>query len=245
MFFVRSIMNTHSSITTEEALEAEAPLDPDGEREGQLLRVLGRLTELGMVLAERLVAQVTADAAAPIDAAEVGTAFAKISRGVRMSVMLEAKLAKERRLRLNGLEAAHEAKLAAMREARLAKERAEADAEEDERAERRRAAVDDGVRDVIRAERPEGLERERLFDRLDRLWTVDIETDPYVPHSLYLDGGGEDALVSEQIAAFCKALGLKPDWERWKDSFWALEEAEDEAKGSPYAAPHGTGPPDG
>ena len=69
MFLVRSIMNTHSSITTEEALEAEAPLDPDGEREGQLLRVLGRLTELGMVLAERLVAQVTADAAAPIDPA--------------------------------------------------------------------------------------------------------------------------------------------------------------------------------
>jgi hypothetical protein len=249
MFLRCSEMNTHSSIAAEDALEAEAPPDPDGEREGQLLRVLARLTELGMVLAERLVAQVTADepanGAAPIDAGEVGTAFAKISRGVRMSVMLEAKLAKERRLRLNGLEAAHEAKLAALREARQAEERAQAEADEDERAEQRRAAVHDGVSDVIRAERPEGLERERLFDRLDRLWTVDIETDPYVPHSLYLDGGGEDALVSEQIAAFCKVLGLKPDWERWKDSFWAVEEAEDEAKGSPYAAPHGTGPPDG
>jgi hypothetical protein len=40
-----------------------------------------------------------------------------------------------------------------------------------------------------------------------------------------------------------RALGLKPDWGLWKDSVWALEEAEAGAKGSPYAA--GTGPPDG
>jgi hypothetical protein len=123
-------MNTHTDITAEdalegEALEAEGPFDPDGERAEQLLRVLGRLTELGMVLAERLVAQVTApetaDDAAPIDAGEVAGAFAKISRGVRMTMMLESRLLKERRLRRDGLEAAHEAKLAAMREARWPK----------------------------------------------------------------------------------------------------------------------------
>jgi hypothetical protein len=245
MFFICSEMNTHSSIAAEEALEADAPFDPDGERAEQLLRVLARLTELGMVLAERLVAQVTApettEGAAPIDAGEVGTAFAKISRGVRMTVMLEAKLAKERRLRRDGLEAAHEARLQAKREARWAKARAEAEAEEDERNERRQNAIDDAVKDVIRAERPEGLERERLFERVERFWKVDFETDPYVPHSLYLDTGGSDALVSKQIAAFCKVLGLKPDWDLWKDSFWAIEETEDEAAGSPYAAK--TGPP--
>jgi hypothetical protein len=230
-------MNTHSSITAEEALEASGPSDPDGEREAQLLCVLARLTELGMVLAEKLVAQVAlADEAAPLDAGEVGGAFAKISRGVRMTVMLESKLLKERRLRRDGLEAAHEAKLAAMREARWAKEREE----ENERVEKQQKAIDEAVKDMIRAERPEGYERERLFDRLERLWV----TDPDADHDIYYDLGGEDAPVSKQVAAFCKALGLTPDWELWKDEDWAIEEAEDQAEGSPYAA-SATEPPDG
>jgi hypothetical protein len=237
-------MNAYADITAEEALEAEGPVDPDGERAEQLLRVLARLTELGMVLAEKLVAQVTADEA-PIDAGEVGTAFAKISRGVRMSVLMEAKLAKERRLRRDGLEAAHEAKLAALREARWARERAEIEAEDEERSDRRQTAIDEAVKDVIRAERPEGYERERLLERLDRVWVRDLDDYEQLilsgKQSLYLATGGDDALVSQQIAAFCAVLGLKPDWDLWKDSFWALEEAEDQAKGSPYAAK--TGPP--
>jgi hypothetical protein len=237
-------MNTHSSIAAEEALEAEGPFDPDGERTEQLLRVLARLTELGMVLAEKLAAQATApnatDETAPIDAAEVSSAFAKVSRGVRMTVMLEAKLLKERRLRRDGLEAAHEAKLQAMREARRAREQAEAEAEEGEQIERRAKAIDEAVKDMIRAERPEGYERERLFDRLKDMWTIDWSD----YSSFYIDNCDDDALVSEQIATFCKALGLKPDWDLWKDSFWAIEEAEDGAEGSPYAAPK-TGPPDG
>jgi len=236
-------MNTHSSITAEEALEAAGPFDPDGERTEQLLRVLARLTELGMVLAEKLVAQATTDEAAPIDVGEVGTAFAKVSRGVRMTVMLEAKLLKERRLRRDGLEAAHEAKLQAMREARWADEREE----ENERVEHRQNAIDEAVKDMIRAERPEGYERERLFDRLDRVWVKDLDAYRKLILSggdtLYLETGGDEALVSEQVAAFCKALGLTPDWDLWKDSFWAIEEAEDEAEGSPYAVK--TGPPDG
>jgi len=238
-------MNTHSSISAEEVLEAEGPVDPDGERAEELLRVLARLTELGMVLAERLVAQVTADEDAAVDAGEVGTAFAKISRGVRMTVMLEAKLLKERRLRRDGLEAAHEARLQAMRVARWAEEYAQEKAEEDARDEKRHDAIDGAVKDMIRAERPEGYERERLFDRLEKSWKV--VWDPY--GSLYIDTGGEAVPISTQITAFCKALGLKPDWDLWKDSFWALEEAEDEAEGSPYASPplqpRGTGPPDG
>ena len=206
-----------------------------------------------MVLAEKLVAQATADASAPIDGnldiGEVSGAFAKISRGVRMTVMLESKLLKDRRLRRDGLEAAHEAKLAALREARWARENAEAEAEENERIERRQAAIDEAVKDVIRAERPEGPERERLLERLDRVWVKTVaDFDKLLSSggvSLYDEMGGEDALVSKQVAAFCKALGLKPDWGRWKDSFWAIEEAEDEAPGSPYAARPGTGPPDG
>jgi hypothetical protein len=211
--------------------------------------VLARLTELGMVLAERLVARVTADEDAAVDAGEVSSAFAKISRGVRMTVMLEAKLLKARRLRRDGLEAAHEAKLQAMREARWARERAQEQAEENERVEKQQNAIDEAVKDMIRAERPEGYERERLFDRMERLWKGDPAAferfDPKADMGLYLEMGGEDALVSKQIAAFCKALDLKPDWDLWKDSFWAVEEAEDAAEGSPYAAKHETPLPEG
>ena len=241
-------MNTHTDISAEEALEAEGPLDPDGERETQLLCVLARLTELGMVLAEKLVAQATVDNVAPVDAGEVGAAFAKVSRGVRMTVMLETRLLKERRLRRDGLEAAHEAKLQAMREARWSKEAAEAQEEENERVEKQQNAIDEAVKDMIRAERPEGYERERLYDRLDQVWVKDLDAYGKLVlsggQSLYDEMGGEDALVSKQIAAFCKALDLTPDWDLWKDSVWAREEAEDEAEGSPYATPK-TGPPDG
>jgi len=229
-------------MAAEAALEAEGPVDPDGERTEQLLRVLARLTELGMVLAERLVAQATADEAAPVDAGEVSGAFAKISRGVRMTVMLETRLLKERRLRRDGLEAAHEAKLQALREARWTEEAAE----ENERIETQQNAIDEAVKDMIRAERPEGYERERLFDRLDRVWVKDLDAYRKLVlsggQSLYDEMGGEDAPVSKLIAAFCKALDLTPDWDRWKDSDWAIEEAEDEAEGSPYAA-SATGPP--
>jgi len=246
-------MNAHADIAEETRADASdqdaggpgAPVfDPDGERTEQLLCVLARLTELGMVLAEKLVAQATADEATAVDVGEVGSAFAKISRGVRMTVMLETRLLKERRLRRDGLEAAHEARLQAMREARWAKEAAE----ENERVEKQQNAIDEAVKDMIRAERPEGYERERLFDRLDRVWVKDLDAYGKLVlsggQSLYDEMGGEDALVSEQIAAFCKALDLTPDWDLWKDSVWALEEAEDEAEGSPYA-PAKTGPPDG
>ena len=236
-------MSTHSSIAAEEALEADTleaagPSDPDAAREAQLLAVLARLTELGMVVAERLAAKVEAEL--EIDMGEVGTAFAKISRGVRMTVMLESKLLKERRLRREGLEAAHEAKLAALREARLARERAEENRQEKERILKRETAIDEAVKDMIRAERPEGYERERLFDRLKGMWKIDW--DDY--SSFYIDNCEEDAPISEQIATFCKALGLTPDWDLWKDNDWAIEEAEDGAEGSPYAANPGTGPPD-
>jgi len=243
LFLFRSDMNAHADIAAEdEALDAPRAPDPEEEREGRLLRVLERLTDLGMVLAEKVVAEATTSAPdAALDLGEVGTAFAKISRGVRMSVMLEAKLAKERRLRLDGLEAAHEAKLQALREARRTRLQNAADAEADARTEQRQNAIHESIRDVIRAERPERLERERLFDRLEDLWKIDFDSDVGVFKSLYVDMGGDDALVSKQIAAFCRTLGLKPDWDLWKDSVWALEEAG--AKGSPYAAQ--TGPPDG
>jgi hypothetical protein len=227
-------MNAQSSIQAEDDLKAELPSDPDGARTERLLRVLERLTDLGMELAEGLAARVKADDVGEVG--EVGAAFARISRAVRMTVMLEDRLAKAWRLRQAGIAETHEAR----RRVRLQAQWAEESEADNRRVEQRQNAIHEAVRDVIRAERPEGFERERLFGRLDYIWVTDLDAE----EDLYLDGGGNDALVSEQVAAFCKELGLTPDWDLWKQTFWALEEAEDRAAGSPYAA-GGTGPPDG
>ena len=40
------------------------------------------------------------------------------------------------------------------------------------------------------------------------------------------------------IARVCRTLGLTPDWTRWADTPWAVEEAETMAKGSPYGDPN-------
>jgi len=248
-------MNAHADITPE--TEEVAPFDPDGERTERHLRMLARMEEICMEVAETVALQAKAqkDLQSVADVAGVkevieetivlevrgdfGSVLAKIARALRLTIMLEDRLAAQLRRRQAGLEEACQARRQAAVKATLAEE---ADAA-DERVSRRQGAIDDAVRDVIRTERPEALDRERLYEALDGLWKYDIDTDPYhVQPNLYIRTGGDQALVSDQITAFCKALGLKPDWSLWKGSFWATEEAEEGAPGSPYAAKQ-TGPP--
>jgi hypothetical protein len=256
-------MNARSDIASEAQPDAPygdvdgAPVfDPDGERTERNMRALARLTEIGMEMAEITAIQARAQrdlmagvnnpgALTPVAQGDFASAFAKISRAVRMSIMLEDKLAVALRLRQAGIAERRQAD----RRARLEAERArEAQAEQD-RIDDRQDAIVDAVREVIRAERPERLEQERLIKSLDRLWGWNPEADNFWRPELYIQTGGDEALVSAQIAAHCKALGLKPDWALWKDEDWAIEEAEDGAEGSPYAAgadpPRETGPPDG
>ena len=40
--------------------------------------------------------------------------------------------------------------------------------------------------------------------------------------------------IGESIARLCAELGLKPDWDLWRDEDWAIEEAEARTPGSPY-----------
>jgi len=249
-------MNTHANISP----DADTPFDPDGARTERHLRLLERLADIGMELAETVAHQAkgqrdlqdVADRAGVKEVIEetivlevrgdFGTAFAKITRAVRMTILLEDKLAKDWRLRQAGIAERHRVQRRARREAEQA---LDAQAAED-RINDRQDAICEAVRDVIRAERPEQVERleqERLMKSLDRLWGWDPEGDPFARPELYIETGGDEALISQQIAAHCRALGLKPDWGLWKDTVWALEEAEAGAKGSPYAA--GTGPPDG
>jgi hypothetical protein len=234
-------MNAHADITAE--AQADAP-DPDGERVERNMRALARLTEIGMEMAEITAVQARAQrdlmagvnnpgALTPVGQGDFASAFAKVSRSVRMSIMLEDKLAVALRQRQAGIAERRQAD----RRARLEAERAREARAAKDRIDRRQDAITDAVRDVIRAERPERLEQERLMKRLDRLWGWDPDADVFARPELYIATGGDEAPVSKQIAAHCKALGLKPDWALWKDEDWAVEEAGSGGEGSPYAKP--------
>ena len=152
------------------------------ERHG---RILGRLSELGLALAERAQAQVLAamDAEDPKAAAELALTFHRISRSVRQSVALEAKL---------------------VRDAARAERDAAAEAEHKRTAilrdpvamVRRKAAVQEAIEKIIWNER-EGEEAEHLLDLLETRLTV---------------GGFDDDFCLEpletHIARLCADLGL-------------------------------------
>ena len=111
-------------------------------------RILARLAEMGMAQAEQLHAAVVAEPV-PERAAELSAAFHRISRSVRQTLALEARLERERRM--------------------LPLQAARAEREDAiERGRRRRTELQERVRRLIwtEAERPE---RERLGARLSDL----------------------------------------------------------------------------
>ena len=240
-------MSTHASLAAETASDVEtdgadhvvdAASDPDGARTARHLRVLERLTEIGMELAETVAHQAKGqrDLQDVADRAGVkacieeriilevkgdfGTAFSKIARAVRLTVMLEDRLAKAWGLRQAGLEE------------RLQTERKEAviragQAYADHLFERQ-DTVSDAVRETARRQRLDRETRERIDRELYEIWDDDRFYD-YSEH--------DDWSIGETIAMICKDLGLKPDWGLWKDEDWAIEEAEANTPGSPYAKP--------
>ena len=42
--------------------------------------------------------------------------------------------------------------------------------------------------------------------------------------------------IGASVARLCKALGLTPDWSLWENEDWAIEEAQTDEPGSPYAS---------
>jgi len=249
-------MNAHSDIAAETQTDASDPeagglgapvFDPDGERTETMLNKLARLSAICMELAEIVGHQATAqrdlqDVAQRAGVKEIieetivlevrsdfGAIISKIARAVRVTIMLEDKLMKERRLRLSGLEDLRETRRkAAEEEGKTADKR---------RMQIRRNTVDVAVRETIRLEQPDRESREPLFDALEELW----EDEKYDNLEAW-----DTWSIGETVAAFCKELGVKPDWDRWKDKDWAIEEAKANTPGSPYAAgapPPETGPP--
>jgi hypothetical protein len=250
-------MNAHADIAAETEADASdqdavgpgAPVfDPDGERTETMLNKLARLSEICMELAELVSHQAkgqrdlqdVADRAGVKEVIEetivlevrsdFGAIISKIARAVRVTIMLEDKLMKERRLRLSGLEEQRQVRRKAAEE--------EGKTAEKRRMRIRRNRVDVAVRETIRLEQPDRESREPFFEALEDLW----EDEEF--HNLE---AWDTWSIGATIAAFCKELGVTPDWDRWRDKAWAIEEAEANTPGSPYAAgadpPRETGPP--
>ena len=247
-------MNAHSDLATRAQADAAdqgvgglgAPVfDPDGERTEAMLDKLARMSAICMELAELVSHQAKGqrdlqDVANRAGVKEVieetivlevrsdfGAIISKIARAVRMTIMLEDKLMKERRRRLLGLEDLRETR-------RQAAETAEVEANR-RRMRIRRNRVDVAVRETIRLEQPDRESREPFLEALQDLW----DDEEYQNLEAW-----DTWSIGPTIAAFCQELGVKPDWDRWKDQDWAVAEAQENTPGSPYAA-GGTGPPDG
>jgi hypothetical protein len=187
-------------------------------------RVLRRLTDLAMQLAEKAqekaLARITAEPADPEAAPAPGQSdpllgFARIARTVRQTVMLEAKLEKERKKQVEFEE-----------RAQYTCDLAEVTLRESET----KRQVARAVEQAIRAETPDWQTDGPLSELRERL------DDPMAWHDL----AGESRTTGEIIARFCRELGLDPDWTVWEDEEWAVVEAG--RPGSPQYATGGARP---
>ena len=140
-------------------------------------RILGELSELGLALARDLQARALAAEEAS-DAGELGLAFQRVSRFVRQTLALEAKLERDRQ--------------SAEREDRDIAKRAEGF-----RAARRKAQVKLAVERCVWSE-ADGDEAETLLADLDDLLELDALANAF---------SGEDP-VEAHVARICAELGV-------------------------------------
>ena len=152
------------------------------ERHG---RMLGRLAELGMSLAEGVHAQAAAalDAGDPKAVADFAMTFHRVSRSVRQSIALEARLVRDAaRAEREGIAEAERQRTAILRDPVAMV--------------RRKAAVREAVEQIIWSER-EGDEAEELLDLLEtRLAPGGLDDDVYLEP------------LETHIARICADLGL-------------------------------------
>jgi hypothetical protein len=126
--------------------------------------ILADLAEMGLSLARAAHGKALA-AETPAELAEMTLAFHRISRSVRQTLALEAKLERDR----------------ARRDLEV---RAEAEAERQEAAERRKRQVRVAVERTIWAERESYDEAERLIDELDDVLTEEAFSEDFTAGSV-------------------------------------------------------------
>ncbi len=170
-----------------------------GLRTERHLKMLERLSEIGMVLAEEIGREALAepDEAQPRRSmSDLALVFARVSHAVRQTIALEARLASDAQARDARAEKARvEAELDCRREeARLSRGR-------------RKAEVRAVVATVIEVERSECV-RDLILHKLDaRLEREDEDGDLFTRP------------LGEAIASICRDFALSPDWSEW-DADW-------------------------
>lgn len=153
-------------------------------------RILGELSEFGLDLARKLHGQAMA-AETPQETADLARAFHSVSRSVRQTLALEAKLARDAR-RQDG-----EDRAAAERLER--NERYEADRIARAPFEERKSRIGHALQRVIYSEYEDEDEAEALFETVDERLGEDAECAGFL----------EDA-IDDQIERLCKDFGLTP-----------------------------------
>jgi hypothetical protein len=143
---------------------------------------------------------------APVDPAEAAMAFSRVSRAVRLTVMLQSKLVQE----LAPLTEAAE------RAARKARERQEP-------GYRFKARVEGVVERVAKAR---GDDQDAL-DRVVRETAERLDDEDFYGDVL-------DRPLGELVALICRDLGLDPDWSRLAQEAWAQAEAASGDPRSPF-----------
>ena len=160
--------------------------------------MLDRLAEAGLEIAIALERRAQAAAAAPadepVDLDAVALAYARVSRAVRLAILMQSKLVADQDARRARAEGADERELWTLEE-----------------AEKDRAARI--VRRVIEAEHDD-------IDRIERLTAEAVER--LEDDDCY--GAALERPLSDLVADICADLGLNPDWTRLAKEAWAVEE---------------------
>lgn len=186
--------------------------------------LLSRLAEIGLAVAETAQRRAEDDAAGATGAA---MAYARTARAVRLTLALQARLAKD----LAVLDAAA---LAVAARSTPGTDAADAEPADPEAAwrEARRERIDRIMRRVIEADETDEDEIERLSDRC---WERLIDEDVY--------GDLTAQPLGAIVERICEDLGLSPDWTRLAREAWAVAEAQTGALTSPFVLARGAGPP--
>ena len=167
------LMNTHQTSTNQTASTERA------ERHSGVLR---ELAEIGMDLARALRAHALAEPDAA-QAADVGLVFSRISRAIRQTVALEAKLDADHETRAERAQAAQSVRDADARKIRATRQRKHV-----------RGLVHCAIKDTADPNEVENL----CFDSREHLADLD-------------DTDFEDRPIADIVAGICRDLGLNPE----------------------------------
>jgi hypothetical protein len=236
MFMFRSMFAPHSILADEP--DAPCPLGQAptadaadfwsraaaDERAAARVSRLQEMARVGLDLIVELRRLIIEDGAA----GNLAGAYIGLSRAVRQSLALEAKLDGDAEAR----SAAVAAERAAAEKARQAAGARRVPVEVEERREQARRTLEEAIESAVDPEE-DPVETERLYDALNE--RLADAADP-------IDDLNRP--LSVVVAGICRDLGLTPDWAAWAEEDWALEEAEARLPGSAFLAVR-DGPPDG